>query len=92
MIFNIPPPASDLNWTKENDGSTPVVSHAMTKPIVPVGAITVVCAFLNPNSVPKFNALSHVSLAASNKSSGHNSASIPNGLTERESYSFDSTS
>ena len=51
-ILRVPPPASVLYCTIENIGSTPVVSAPITKPIVPVGAITVVCAFRNPCSSP----------------------------------------
>jgi hypothetical protein len=33
-----------LNFTSAKSGSMPVVSQSMTRPIVPVGAITVACA------------------------------------------------
>jgi hypothetical protein len=33
-----------LNFTSAKSGSMPVVSQSMTRPIVPVGAITVVWA------------------------------------------------
>ena len=46
IILKYPPPDNFLNFTKAKSGSTPVVSQSITKPIVPVGAITVVCAFL----------------------------------------------
>lgn len=36
--------ASFLNFTSAKSGSMPVVSQSMTRPIVPVGAITVVWA------------------------------------------------
>ncbi len=36
--------ASFLNFTRAKSGSMPVVSQSMTRPIVPVGAITVACA------------------------------------------------
>jgi hypothetical protein len=46
MILKYPPPASFLNFTRLKSGSTPVVSQSMTRPMVPVGAIAVTCAFL----------------------------------------------
>ena len=46
MILKYPPPDNFLNFTNAKSGSTPVVSQSITKPMVPVGAITVVCAFL----------------------------------------------
>ena len=87
MILREPPPASVLYCTKENCGSTPVVSHPITSPIVPVGAITVVWAFLYPCSSPSLNARSQASLAANSKSSGHFLAFIPRGKTVKPSYS-----
>ena len=45
IILKYPPPESFLNLTNAKSGSTPVVSQSITSPIVPVGAITVVCAF-----------------------------------------------
>jgi hypothetical protein len=33
-----------LNFTSAKSGSMPVVSQSITRPIVPVGAITVACA------------------------------------------------
>ena len=47
-IFNIPPPASALYFTRAMSGSTPVVSQSMRKAIVPVGANTVTCALRKP--------------------------------------------
>ena len=70
MMRKEPPPASVLYWTKLNWGSTPVVSHAITIPIVPVGAMTVVCAFRYPCSIPRLTARSHDDLAASRRSFG----------------------
>ena len=40
----------------------PVVSQSIIKPIVPVGAITVTCAFLKPNCSPILRASSQISL------------------------------
>ena len=39
-------------------GSQSIIEESINKLIVPVGAITVVCAFLNPYSPPSFSALS----------------------------------
>ncbi len=47
-IFMTPPPTSFLNFTRARSGSTPVVSQSIMKPIVPVGASTVACAFRYP--------------------------------------------
>jgi hypothetical protein len=43
-ILKYPPPASFLNFTSAKSGSTPVVSQSISRPIVPVGAMTVVWA------------------------------------------------
>ena len=43
-ILKYPPPASFLNFTSAKSGSTPVVSQSMSRPMVPVGAMTVVWA------------------------------------------------
>ncbi len=87
IILRDPPPASVLYWIRENWGSTPVVSAPMTSPMVPVGAITVVCAFLKPCCSPSLRALSQASLAASRRSFGHFFELIPIGATESPSYS-----
>ena len=92
IILREPPPASVLYCMRENCGSTPVVSAPMTSPIVPVGAITVVCAFLYPCSSPSLSALSQAPRAASRRSFGHFLALIPMGGTERPSYSSAGTS
>ena len=44
-IFISPPPTSFLYLTSAMSGSTPVVSQSIMKPMVPVGASTVACAF-----------------------------------------------
>ncbi len=44
MILKYPPPASFLNFTSAKSGSIPVVSQSITRPMVPVGAITETCA------------------------------------------------
>ena len=44
MILKYPPPASFLNLTMAKSGSMPVVSQSITRPMVPVGAITVAWA------------------------------------------------
>ena len=44
MIRKYPPPASFLNFTSAKSGSMPVVSQSITRPIVPVGAMTVAWA------------------------------------------------
>ena len=43
-IFNMPPPASNLYFTRAMSGSMPVVSQSIRKAIVPVGASTVTWA------------------------------------------------
>ena len=57
-----------MNFTNAKSGSIPVVSQSITKPIVPVGAITVVCAFLKPYFFPKTQASSQADLANSTTS------------------------
>jgi hypothetical protein len=42
-ILKWPPPASFLNFTSAKSGSMPVVSQSMSRPMVPVGASTVLC-------------------------------------------------
>jgi hypothetical protein len=44
-ILSMPPPTSFLYFTRAMSGSMPVVSQSIMKPMVPVGASTVVCAF-----------------------------------------------
>ncbi len=56
MILKYPPPASFLNFTSAKSGSIPVVSQSMTRPIVPVGAMTVVCALRYPYRSPSSSA------------------------------------
>ena len=43
-ILMTPPPTSFLYFTSARSGSMPVVSQSIMKPMVPVGAITVVWA------------------------------------------------
>ena len=42
-ILIMPPPTSFLYLTSARSGSMPVVSQSIMKPMVPVGASTVVC-------------------------------------------------
>src|SRR4030081_81534 len=67
MILKEPPPARVLNLTKAKSGSTPVVSQSMTRPMVPVGAITVAWALRKPCSVPSASARSQARLACSTR-------------------------
>src|SRR3989304_25295 len=55
-IFNIPPPERTLYLTRAISGSIPVVSQSIINAIVPVGARTVVCAFLYPYFSPNSTA------------------------------------
>ena len=64
MILKYPPPASFLNFTIAKSGSIPVVSQSITSPIVPVGAITVACAFRYPYFFPSLTASSQAFSAA----------------------------
>jgi hypothetical protein len=68
-ILKYPPPASFLNFTSAKSGSIPVVSQSISRPIVPVGAITVVCAFRYPNFSPVATASSQARTACSSSSS-----------------------
>ena len=47
-ILKYPPPASFLNFTSAKSGSTPVVSQSISRPIVPVGAMTEICGVAIP--------------------------------------------
>ena len=67
--FNCPPPASSFTVLIAKIGSIPVVSQSMVNPIVPVGAMTVSCAFLNPCRSANRNASDHVRVQADVKSS-----------------------
>ena len=51
-ILITPPPTSFLYFTSARSGSIPVVSQSIMKPIVPVGAMTVVCALRKPLTLP----------------------------------------
>ena len=87
MILKYPPPASFLNLTRAKSGSIPVVSQSMTNPMVPVGAITVAWAFLNPWASPNSMARSQVSCAACRSAAGAEVGSMPFGVIVRLSYS-----
>ena len=52
-ILMTPPPTSFLYFTSARSGSMPVVSQSIMKPMVPVGAITVVWALRNPATRPR---------------------------------------
>ena len=97
MILKYPPPASFLNFTSAKSGSTPVVSQSMSRPIVPVGAITVTWALRYPWRSPKARASSHARVACSAISPmlvsftpppAHRSWSIGTGRTRRPSHSL----
>src|SRR5215467_6652485 len=53
-----PPPTSFLYFTRARSGSMPVVSQSIMKPMVPVGAMTVVCALRKPATRPSSSASS----------------------------------
>ena len=67
-ILKYPPPASFLNLTSAKSGSTPVVSQSMSRPMVPVGAMTVVCALRIAVLFAEEQARSQHSSAATSKS------------------------
>src|SRR5712664_931670 len=67
-ILITPPPTSHLYLTSAISGSMPVVSQSIMNAIVPVGAITDIWAFLNPNLSPRERASSQ-DLRAAFKSS-----------------------
>ena len=69
-IFIIPPPTSFLYFTSAMSGSTPVVSQSIMKPMVPVGASTVACAFRKPCCSPISMTSSQTAFAASSRSLG----------------------
>src|SRR5436309_6552325 len=69
-ILMTPPPTSHLYLTSAMSGSIPVVSQSIMKAIVPVGAMTDICAFLKPNRSPSDNASSQDLTAASTRSLG----------------------
>src|SRR6266571_5230480 len=69
-ILITPPPTSHLYLTSAMSGSIPVVSQSIMKAMVPVGAMTDICAFLKPNRSPSDNASSQDLTAASTKSLG----------------------
>ena len=58
-ILIMPPPTRRLYLMSAMSGSMPVVSQSIMKPIVPVGASTVACAFRYPNCSPSSTASSH---------------------------------
>src|SRR5438034_9224806 len=71
-----PPPTSHLYLTSAMSGSIPVVSQSIMKAIVPVAAMTDICAFLKPNRSPSDSASSQDLTAASTRSLG----TAPRGL------------
>src|SRR6266581_1797996 len=75
-ILITPPPTSHLYLTRAMSGSIPVVSQSIMKAIVPVGAMTDIWAFLNPNLSPNERASSHDLRAAFESSSETPSAGI----------------
>src|SRR6266571_1314854 len=75
-ILITPPPTSHLYLTRAMSGSMPVVSQSIMNAIVPVGAITDICAFLNPNLSPNERASSQDLSAAFNNSSDTPSTGI----------------
>ena len=86
MILKYPPPASFLNFTSAKSGSIPVVSQSITNPMVPVGAITEVCAFLKPYFSPSASALFQLDCASITKSwSGQLSQSSGTGFMANSS-------
>ena len=70
MILKYPPPASFLNFTSAKSGSMPVVSQSMTRPMVPVGAITVTWALRKPCFSPSSSMRSDSRRAAASRSGG----------------------
>src|SRR5207245_9401901 len=71
-----PPPTSHLYLIRAMSGSMPVLSQSIMNAIVPVGAITDICAFLNPNLSPNERVSSQDLRAAFNSSSETPSAGI----------------
>ena len=65
-------------------GSMPVVSQSITRPMVPVGAMTVAWALRKPCAAPSSSAASQAPLAALIRDlSGQLAASSGTGFTER---------
>src|SRR5881409_3203279 len=75
-ILMTPPPTSHLYLTRAMSGSMPVVSQSIMNAIVPVGAMTDICAFLKPNRSPSERASSQDRTAASTRSFGTSSRGI----------------